>query len=129
MNSQICPGIRKYFEAFKQIIYSILNDTQKHKFEENWELDFSFGIKGVARFRANVFMQRGAVAGAFRRIPYEIWGFEKLGLPKLNPTPLPSLTEAINWSVPGIFVMVGGLMAATYGFRKRAEKKEVKGEE
>lgn len=67
----------------KQIIYSILNDTQKHKFEENWELDFSFGIKGVARFRANVFMQRGAVAGAFRRIPYEIWGFEKLGLPQV----------------------------------------------
>ncbi len=65
----------------KQIIYSILNDNQKYKFEENWELDFSFGIKGIARFRANVFMQRGAVAGAFRRIPYEIWGFEKLGLP------------------------------------------------
>jgi len=67
----------------KQIIYSILNDTQKYKFEENWELDFSFGIKGIARFRANVFMQRGAVAGAFRRIPYEIWGFEKLGLPPI----------------------------------------------
>jgi twitching motility protein PilT len=65
----------------KQIIYSILNDSQKYKFEENWELDFSFGIKGIARFRANVFMQRGAVAGAFRRIPYEIWGFDKLGLP------------------------------------------------
>ena len=63
----------------KQVIYSILNDTQKYKFEENWELDFSFGIKGIARFRANVFMQRGAVAGAFRRIPYEIWTFEKLG--------------------------------------------------
>lgn len=67
----------------KQVIYSILNDTQKHKFEEDWELDFSFGIKGVARFRANVFMQRGAVAGAFRRIPYEIWGLEKLGLPPI----------------------------------------------
>lgn len=70
----------------KQIIYSILNDNQKHKFEENWELDFSFGIKGIARFRANVFMQRGAVAGAFRRIPYEIWGFEKLGLPPVVST-------------------------------------------
>jgi twitching motility protein PilT len=70
----------------KQIIYSILNDTQKYKFEENWELDFSFGIKGIARFRANVFMQRGAVAGAFRRIPYEIWSFEKLGLPAVVST-------------------------------------------
>ncbi len=65
----------------KQLIYSILNDTQKHKFEEDWELDFSFGIKGIARFRGNIFMQRGAIAGAFRRIPYEIFSFEKLGLP------------------------------------------------
>ena len=70
----------------KQIIYSILNDNQKYKFEDKWELDFSFGIKGIARFRANVFMQRGAVAGAFRRIPYEIWGFEKLGLPPVVST-------------------------------------------
>jgi len=70
----------------KQIIYSILNDTQKYKFEENWELDFSFGIKGLARFRANIFMQRGAVAGAFRRIPYEIFSFEKLGLPPVVST-------------------------------------------
>ena len=70
----------------KQIIYSILNDTQKYKFEEHWELDFSFGIKGLARFRANIFMQRGAVAGAFRRIPYEIWSFEKLGLPPVVST-------------------------------------------
>lgn len=70
----------------KQIIYSILNDNQKYKFEEQWELDFSFGIKGIARFRANVFMQRGAVAGAFRRIPYEIWSFEKLGLPPVVAT-------------------------------------------
>ncbi|MCK5055158.1 MAG: type IV pilus twitching motility protein PilT [Candidatus Aminicenantes bacterium] len=70
----------------KQIIYSILNDTQKYKFEENWELDFSFGIKGIARFRGNVFMQRGAVAGAFRRIPYEILSFDKLGLPLIVGT-------------------------------------------
>jgi Fe-S-cluster-containing dehydrogenase component len=55
--------------------------------------------------------------------------FEKLGLPKLDATPLPSLTKAINWSAPGIFVMVGGLMAATYGFRKRAENKESEGGE
>ncbi len=70
----------------KQIIYSILNDNQKYKFEESWELDFSFGIKGIARFRANIFMQRGAVAGAFRRIPYEIWSFERLGLPPVVST-------------------------------------------
>jgi len=67
----------------KNLIYSILNDNQKYVFERDWTLDFSFGIKGIARFRANIFMQRGSVSGAFRRIPYEIWGFEKLGLPNV----------------------------------------------
>jgi len=65
----------------KNLIYGVLNDAQKKKFEENLELDFSFGIKGLARFRANIFMQRGAVAGAFRRIPWEIYSFEYLGIP------------------------------------------------
>lgn len=65
----------------KQLCYSILTDNQKHKFEETLELDLSFGIKGLARFRANIFQQRGAVAGAFRLIPYEIRGFAELGLP------------------------------------------------
>jgi len=67
----------------KQLSYSILTDQQKHKFEENLELDLSFGIKGLARFRANIFYQRGAVAGAFRTIPYEIRGFQELGLPSI----------------------------------------------
>src|SRR5512136_335190 len=65
----------------KQLAYSVLTDAQKHRFEENLELDFSFGIKGLARFRANVFMQRGAVAAVYRTIPYEIRGFKDLGLP------------------------------------------------
>jgi twitching motility protein PilT len=65
----------------KQLAYSVLTDAQKHRFEENLELDFSFGIKGLARFRANVFMQRGAVAAVYRTIPYEIRGFRDLGLP------------------------------------------------
>lgn len=67
----------------KAICYSILTDTQKHKFEENNELDLSFGMKGLSRFRANVFMQRGAVAGAFRMIPYKIRTFNELGLPPI----------------------------------------------
>ncbi len=67
----------------KQLCYSILTDQQKHKFEESLELDLSFGIKGLARFRANIFYQRGAVAGAFRTIPYEIRGFSELGLPSV----------------------------------------------
>ena len=67
----------------KKMIYSILNDSQKQRFEEQLELDFSFGIKKLARFRANVFYQRGAVAGAFRLIPYEIRSFDTLGVPKI----------------------------------------------
>src|SRR5512145_360672 len=65
----------------KQLAYSVLTDAQKHRFEETLELDFSFGIKGLARFRSNVFMQRGAVAAVYRTIPYEIRGFKELGLP------------------------------------------------
>ncbi|MEW6585068.1 MAG: type IV pilus twitching motility protein PilT [Nitrospirota bacterium] len=67
----------------KALCYSILTDAQKHKFEENNELDLSFGVKGLSRFRANIFMQRGAVAGAFRTIPFEIRGFRELGLPEI----------------------------------------------
>ncbi len=67
----------------KQIAYSILTDIQKHRLEEDLELDFSFGIKGLSRFRANVFHQRGAVAAVFRTIPYEIRTFRDLGLPPI----------------------------------------------
>ena len=67
----------------KQLCYSILTDAQKASFEEDWEIDLSFGVKGLARFRANVFMQRGAVAGVFRTIPFKIRGFDELGLPKV----------------------------------------------
>src|SRR5256885_293845 len=65
----------------KQLAYSVLTDAQKHRFEENLELDFSFGVKGLSRFRANLFNQRGAVGAVFRAIPYEIKAFEELGLP------------------------------------------------
>ncbi len=65
----------------KQLCYSVLTDAQKHKFEEESELDLSFGVKGLSRFRANIFMQRGAVSGAFRAIPFRIMTFQELGLP------------------------------------------------
>lgn len=65
----------------KALSYSILTDKQKQGLEENLEIDLSFGLKGLARFRANVFHQRGAIAAAFRQIPYEIRGFRELGLP------------------------------------------------
>jgi twitching motility protein PilT len=67
----------------KALCYSVLTDTQKHRFEENNELDLSFGVKGLSRFRGNIFMQRGAVAGAFRTIPFEIRTFKELGLPEI----------------------------------------------
>ena len=65
----------------KRLAYSVLTDAQKHRFEENLELDFSFGLKGMSRFRANLFNQRGAVGAVFRAIPYEIKTFDQLGLP------------------------------------------------
>src|SRR5512140_2020344 len=65
----------------KRLCYSVLTEAQKQRFEEEWELDLSFGVKGLSRFRANVYMQRGAVAGAFRTIPFRVRPFEELGLP------------------------------------------------
>ena len=67
----------------KKLAYSILTDAQKHRFEEDLELDLSFGVKGLARFRANLYQQQGATAGAFRLIPYEIRTFEELKLPEI----------------------------------------------
>ena len=67
----------------KQLAYSILTDVQKHRFEEQLELDLSFGVKGLARFRGNCFLQRGAVSAVFRQIPYEILGFRELGVPNV----------------------------------------------
>ncbi len=70
----------------KQLAYSALTDTQKHRFEENLELDFSFGVKGLGRFRANMFMQRGSVGMVLRLIPWETQSFEQLGLPPVVRT-------------------------------------------
>src|SRR6201995_5183347 len=67
----------------KSLAYSVLTDAQKHRFEENLELDFSFGLKNLARFRGNVFNQRGAVGAVFRSIPWEIKAFDALGLPQV----------------------------------------------
>ena len=67
----------------KQLCYSILTDEQKARFEEEQELDFSFGVKGLARFRGNVFMQKGSIAAVFRTIPFKIRSFTDLGLPQV----------------------------------------------
>jgi len=70
----------------KQLVYSVLTDAQKKRFEETQELDFSFGIKGLARFRCNVFNQRGAVGAVYRLIPEKIRTFGELGLPAVLAT-------------------------------------------
>jgi len=67
----------------KTICYSVLTDSQKMRFEEDQELDFSFGVRNLARFRANLFMQRGAVGGVFRTIPFKISSISELGLPPI----------------------------------------------
>jgi twitching motility protein PilT len=70
----------------KTLAYSVLTDAQKKRFEETYELDFSFGIRGVARFRCNLFNQKGAVGAVFRQIPEKIRTFEELGLPAVIST-------------------------------------------
>lgn len=67
----------------KQMCYSVLTEQQKKRFEEDNELDLSFGVKDLSRFRGNMFVQRGTVAGAFRTIPYSIRNFQELGLPPI----------------------------------------------
>lgn len=67
----------------KQLCYSVLTDAQKHRFEETNELDLSFSVQKLSRFRGNVFVQRGNVAGAFRAIPFKILTFDELGLPPI----------------------------------------------
>ena len=65
----------------KALSYAVLTDAQKKRFEETLELDFSFGIRGVARFRCNMFNQKGAVGAVYRQIPEKVRTFEELGLP------------------------------------------------
>ena len=65
----------------KRLCYSVLTDAQKHRFEDTNELDLSFSVQNLSRFRGNVFVQRGNVAGVFRAIPFKIMDFDELGLP------------------------------------------------
>jgi twitching motility protein PilT len=83
----------------KKIAYSLLTDAQKHLFEEDKELDFSFGVKGLSRFRANVFQTRGSVGIAIRTIPFEILTFERLNLPKV--------VEELNKRPKGLILVTG----------------------
>ncbi|MEE8561144.1 MAG: ATPase, T2SS/T4P/T4SS family, partial [Gemmatimonadota bacterium] len=64
-----------------ELAYSVLTEQQKKRFEQDSELDFSFAVPKLSRFRGNVFRQRGSVAMAIRQIPFEIRSFEELGMP------------------------------------------------
>jgi twitching motility protein PilT len=86
-------------EDTKKLCYSVITDEQRAEFEASKELDFSFGIKGTARFRANLLYQRGAVSGVFRRIPLEIPPVETLGVPQ-------SIQDIVNF--PNGLVLVTG---------------------
>jgi twitching motility protein PilT len=70
-------------EDTKKLSYSIMNEKQRKNFEERGELDLSFGVENLSRFRANIFTQRGNIAAAIRQIPFEIKTFQQLGLPKV----------------------------------------------
>ncbi len=83
----------------KELCYSVLTDSQKASFEEQRQLDFSFGIRDLARFRANVYFQRGAVAGAFRHIPFEI--------PRLPTLALPRVVEGLIRKPRGLVLVTG----------------------
>jgi twitching motility protein PilT len=83
----------------REVIYSILNDDQRKRFENNQQLDFAYAIPGVARFRVNCFMQRGSVSAAFRLVPHEVPSLDSLGVPQV----LRELTQK-----PRGFVLVTG---------------------
>lgn len=86
-------------EQTKELCYQVMTEKQQKELEQNWEVDFSFGIHDAARFRANVFFQRNVVSGAFRRIPYSIMTFDELSLP-------PIVEEMCNY--PNGLVLVTG---------------------
>jgi twitching motility protein PilT len=70
-------------EDTARLAYSILTEEQKKRFESSKELDLSFGVQGLSRFRANVYLQRGVIAVAIRHIPYEVPSFDELGIPEV----------------------------------------------
>jgi len=83
----------------RNLVYSLLSDEQKKRLEEDWELDFAISIEGLSRFRGNAYIQRGSVACAIRRIPFEIPSIQELGLP--------SVVEVLAQRTMG-FVLVTG---------------------
>ena len=80
-----------------QLAYSVLTENQKKRFETEDELDFSFGIQNLARFRGNCFKQRGCVSMVIRRFPSTCETFEELGLPAGHRASWPSGRAGWSW--------------------------------
>jgi twitching motility protein PilT len=101
VDGDLYPAIDQALSArvTRKLIWSLLNETQQEMFERNKELDFSLGVTGELRFRANVYYQRGTVAGAFRLIPRQVPDMPTLGL----PPQLPALTLRPN----GLILITG----------------------
>jgi twitching motility protein PilT len=85
VDGQIIPSDHEVVtpETSEALAYSLMKEDQRKRFEQNKELDLSFGVKGLSRYRANIFLQRGVVTMALRSIPYQFMTMEKLGLPKV----------------------------------------------
>jgi twitching motility protein PilT len=79
----------------QKLVYSVLNSEQIAKFERTFEIDFSFGVNSLGRFRTNTFMQRGTVASVLRVIPFEVFDFEQLGLPRMTCETLCNLPKGL----------------------------------
>jgi len=93
-------GERLSPEQSKEVVYSVLKADQIARFEGDLELDFSFGVSGLGRFRTNVFQQRGAVGAVFRIIPWDVMPMDKLGLPR-------SLLEKLCSMPKGLILVTG----------------------
>jgi twitching motility protein PilT len=75
-----CPAFTP--NATRELIYDILSNDQRQRLENDWELDFSYTLPRTARFRVNVYFQKGSLGAAFRTIPHEIKSLHELGLPE-----------------------------------------------
>ena len=102
----------------KSLSYSVLTDAQKKRFEETKELDFSFGIRGLARFRCNMFNQKGAVGAVYRTIPERIRPFDELGLP---PVPTAGLGISSEYFVARADLVLDGI---PFGYSSIVERRQ-----
>src|SRR5574344_657635 len=88
INSEICKNPAPFYsncspEQVKDLLFPMLSNEQRRKLEQDWELDFSYGIKGLSRFRVNFYRDKGNYAAAFRTITDTVPKFEDLGLPDI----------------------------------------------